>query len=420
MPNITITPDMFVNPPFIECPQCNKLEYGVLMVNKDNYCRRCNNCMHSGNYPLPSLQKKVIYLDQLVISNMMNSIRPKSVKKDSLSKWKLLFEKLDRLVKLQLIICPYSPVHEEESVVTSVFNDLKKMYSHLSNGTSFYSSDEILRFQLHVAFMKWLGQKVEEINVNDITHGDLYGWQNRIRISVNLNLNNEKDYVREVKNYKNLLHWGLNNIFEVWKKNPDKDFKFWFKHERNSFGKTYWDSYLQLVMKDETSSLLSIFNQQLITIIHMSDVLRSKGIKDEKEIIYKLTDFFESEFVKDTPYVKLFSMLDATMANQAAKGGKKHPPDQGTHNDLTVISTYTPYCDALFIDNPFRETVKQSEKHLKLGIYEKFYSQNNFDGFLKYLDQIESEAPKDILKKVCEVYGEDWGKPYTTMYKKKK
>src|SRR5690606_11951664 len=121
--------------------------YGVLMINRRSYVRRCNKCMHSESYKLPDIEKKVIYLDQMAISNMMNSIRPSTDPKIQAkinSNWRTMFEKLDRLVKLQLIICPHSSVHEDESIVTPVFKDLKQMYEHLGNGTEFYDIGTIV------------------------------------------------------------------------------------------------------------------------------------------------------------------------------------------------------------------------------------------------------------------------------------
>ena len=381
-----IRPQDFVSKPFISCPKCKREnQFGVLMINRNSYVRRCNNCMYSESYELPTLKKKVIYLDQMAISNMMNAINSSSSVKGDLAKWKLLFEKLDRLVKLQLIICPYSPIHEEESVVTTVYEDLRRMYQHLSNGVSFYNTEVVIRFQLYVAFMKWLNKKVEDITVADIVHGDINEWQNRFRVSVNLKKDKNKDYVQEVTRHRDILSWGLVHLFSYWKKEKGEKFETWFQRERDSFGEAYWEAYCRLALSDDATELMNYTtSQQSILIAELSDILRKDGLDDEKEILIKLQHFFRSEEVKDIPYVQLFSMLDASLANQTANGGRTQPPNQGTHNDLTMIATYTPYCDALFIDNAFRETIKQGEKHLGLDIYNKFYAQSNVKEFLEY------------------------------------
>lgn len=43
--------------------------------------RRCRDCWHKQDYHLPELRKKIIYLDQFVISNLMKlkSLQPKGM-----------------------------------------------------------------------------------------------------------------------------------------------------------------------------------------------------------------------------------------------------------------------------------------------------------------------------------------------------
>jgi hypothetical protein len=40
----------------------------------------------------------------------------------------------------------------------------------------------------------------------------------------------------------------------------------------------------------------------------------------------------------------------AAIAHRAANGQRK-PPNRGMANDIGVVSTLLPYCDAMFIDN---------------------------------------------------------------------
>ena len=126
MKQITFDPRIFVNTPYIECPKCGSKAFGILSIYEDRYLRRCKNCLFpkanekSAHTPLPRLKKKVIYIDQMAISNMMKILNPetKAYKKGSVDEfWFLLFNKLDYLSKLQLIICPDSEFHEEESLL---------------------------------------------------------------------------------------------------------------------------------------------------------------------------------------------------------------------------------------------------------------------------------------------------------------
>src|SRR6266568_5888393 len=96
----------FVHAPFVKCPDCGQQNFGVLMICERHYVRRCINCWFDRSFPLPVVQKKLIYLDQFVISNMMKELNPAfpHANKGSIGGfYRTLFETLDRLCKLQLI-----------------------------------------------------------------------------------------------------------------------------------------------------------------------------------------------------------------------------------------------------------------------------------------------------------------------------
>lgn len=111
--SVTVDPRGFIKPPFTTCPKCGAEAFGVLMVCDYHYCRRCRNCLHPRGYepparfPLPNLSKSVVYLDQMAISNMMKALNPSAKGHDRAVRdgfWRPLFEKLDRLSKLQLLV----------------------------------------------------------------------------------------------------------------------------------------------------------------------------------------------------------------------------------------------------------------------------------------------------------------------------
>jgi hypothetical protein len=114
-----LDPRMFVTGPFELCSRCGTRELGTLSITNNFHLRRCRNCFHNEGERLPRLRKKLIYLDQMVLSNIAKELDPvwrgHTRRPDPF--WVDLFDQLDRLVKLQLIVCPESPIHEEESCV---------------------------------------------------------------------------------------------------------------------------------------------------------------------------------------------------------------------------------------------------------------------------------------------------------------
>ena len=63
MKTLKITPDMFVSKPDLKCPKCKAKAYGVIMINRKNYVRRCNKCVHSESYKLPKIEKNDFNFD---------------------------------------------------------------------------------------------------------------------------------------------------------------------------------------------------------------------------------------------------------------------------------------------------------------------------------------------------------------------
>jgi hypothetical protein len=71
MPEKKFDPRDLISPPWKTCPACGKDKFGVSIISGSRLMRRCRDCWHKQDYPLPKLRKKIIYLDQFVISNLM-------------------------------------------------------------------------------------------------------------------------------------------------------------------------------------------------------------------------------------------------------------------------------------------------------------------------------------------------------------
>lgn len=428
---IKIDPRMFISPPYTKCPKCSKQEFGVLSIYGDRYTRRCRECWHTQSYKLPKLKKKTVYLDQMAISGMMKLLHPKiEARRKAKIKpvWKKLFEKLDRLVKLQLIICPDSSTHLRESLVMAgYYQPLRRMYEQLSNGVSFQDEETIKRFQISVSFRKWLGEKeVEEIGVHDVILDDgLEGWQERSRVSVDVFGQDERIPQMIIKERDEVDHY-IRQVFKRWQLEKQKSFMNWYEEERAAFGPMILRSYFESVLRYAAVAEGKIrptlgFIMPSTTSVMMAEMherLEDKGFTDE-ELLMKSAEYLKSEEIKEIPYVRISAGLFAAMARKAASGQKK-PPTRGAVNDVKSISALSPYCDAMFIDKEFHSLLGEHVDRKPildfLGIKTRFFSQNNIDEFFKHLAQIENSASKKHLEKVEEVYGEDWGKPYIEMY----
>ena len=108
---------VFITGPRRPCPRCGQVKLGTLSVTNNLHTRRCGSCFHDEAEPLPPLAKRMVYLDQMVLSDIAKKLdlvwRDEKPHADDF--WLEAFDRIDRLVKLQLIVCPNSPIHEVES-----------------------------------------------------------------------------------------------------------------------------------------------------------------------------------------------------------------------------------------------------------------------------------------------------------------
>lgn len=429
---ITISPKDFIHGPYIKCPKCGKNTFGVLMISEHCYYRRCSECLYphpsrneeSAMYPLPELNKKVIYIDQFSISNMMKFLNPntKAYQKGVDPFWAKLFEKLDTLCKLQLIICPDSVFHRYESLLAPFYEPLRRMYELFSHGVSFYDHETIQRFQIIRQLRIWLGDTDKiDLDVHGVTHCNINVWQGRYNISVNMK--NPQELIDEIRSNREKTADYLKDVFIRWQSERDKDFYYCYNEEKKAEAKVLVKSYQKYLKNFFMVSFgLAPFNvgdllpdMATITFHEIKERLKEKEIKEE-DLDRKLGEFLRSQEFEDAPFIKISSMLYAAMARQAASGRKKLP-SRGFQTDVQIISTLLPYCDAVFIDNECRGFLAERPLCDEINYGTKVFSLTNKDEFLRYLDDIKSAAPKEHLNKVEEVYGPDWGKPFWGIYK---
>lgn len=429
---ITISPRDFIHGPYIQCPKCGKDTFGVLMICSRHYCRRCSSCFwprgteRGGVYPLPELRKKIIYLDQCAISDMMKAINPKTrAHRDGRVDpfWRQLFERLDSLCKFQLIICPDSDFHKHESLLSPFYKALHDLYEHLSHGVSFYDHETIHRFQVMRQLGIWLKDKREpEIDVKSIVHGDLHCWQERYRITIGES--SRSALIDELRNNRDKVDEYLQPIFQRWQRETEKDFDYWYQQEIKANAGVLVELYERQLKEFAMASYglkpfsLGAFmpNMATATFQGIKDVLQRHGIAKE-QLNSKLGEFLRSEEFEETPHMKISSLLYAAMARKAASGRKK-PPSKGFKNDVDIVSTLLPYCDAMFVDNEIRNFLSERPLRDRLKYKTKVFSFSNKEEFIQYLNDIKKAAPKAHFDKVKEVYSEDWGKPFVEMYEK--
>jgi hypothetical protein len=414
---------MFVHPPFRDCPSCGaKRAFGVLMICNRHYVRRCIQCRYDQSIPLPSLKKRIIYLDQFVISNIMKALDParsKAAENETLEFFRTVFKMLDRLSKLQLIACPHSPIHDFESIVDSRYEKLRAVFRHLSDGTGFRDAETIVHAQIEDAFDAWLVDETPhtETSRSFALDGNPDVWQDRLRIELNYR---RPSLANELNSARCAMTAGLLEVCNRWRSDPDFSFEQTFKEERVGYAKKILGQFFDYVQRFQAydpangpPDLDVCFPPAgYLLVTRMLSALESIFPTIEERIAY-IRRFFVSDHFHSVPAVRISALFLATIARGVHSGVKKLPTG-GIFNDIDAVAAYSSFCDAMFMDKQISHLARQRELKKELSPNSRIFSlgANEKTAFIDYLKSIETAASAEHLRLVEEVYGSDWPTPF--------
>ena len=348
---VTIDPRDFIGGPYEDCPRCGKREFGVLHIRDSSYTRRCRECWHTHSLKLPELTKKVIYLDQFVMSNimkMLSATAPGHERAKSEPQWRELFEAIGLLRSMQLVVCPNSTEHHDESLISDFFEELKHTYEHFSTGISFLDPMSIQDMQIIEAFECWLRnqQPKFDLEAHRVTRRNPHAWEDRVFITVSGEL---PGYKQAVQRNRSNVHGRLGSLFKRWQADK-KTFDEVFEFEKS----WYATSILEGIEKDrkqmeEMRSLLSRFgpfprslerysmtmNTPLMhglewaAKLHLLEKSGPNHEYDQEAIKVdaqkKVIAFVESGAFSETPANVLAASMYAALARKAVSGQKEAP-----------------------------------------------------------------------------------------------
>jgi hypothetical protein len=389
-----------------DCPVCRAAgAFRPKGVMGQYWFNRCRNCGYYQHWHLPKITKKIIYLDQLFISNMVKAKQPF---------WSDLHKRLGSLAGFQLIVCPYSDIHNEESLLSPDLRDeLKVMYRSLSGTIQFRGINEIEQDQLLAAIRRWLGTSESQAARpawHEALESDPHAWAADLQVFADFPVHESR--VTDLRNRKQALHADLRSVRDLWQ---DEDRKFIedVKRETLAFGRTLIGAYRELsggrqhleeMMPDE---LKAIFRdcvgpdrfdphtppgvQPGIMLVHSLAAEVHKVRPEETDPVAVVDQFFQSKEAMEVPFQFIKSRLWAAIAQKVRnpKGPRQAKPSDPY--DVKAIASFAPYCDAMLVDNEFREMASQKNVDVpgKFGV--RIFSMKTRDDLMAYLVGLWSE-----------------------------
>jgi ribosomal protein L37E len=423
-----------ISPPFIICPRCGGKTFGISKIFPDYYLRKCSKCSYPDErrneakiyYILPHLSKKIVYIDQFALSYMVRALHP-AMRATGNSKadnfWIHLYQKLDRLIKMQIIICPQSNFHLQESVVSSFFEHLEKMYHLLSRGSKFADQYQIRKAQIENSVRSWiLGSTKKDIvdSTQSVFNWDVNTWLPREIVFSPSQYS--QAFEKELRESRERIHQQWIQEFYIWKKYANAKFEQWIEDFYSSLKKEIlrvYPDYLKHLINLPANNIHDIklckFLLESIDFLNLIHIEFNKEGITHNDFWLKVWEYLQSESFQQIPFIKLSALFYASFARKAGSGQKK-PPDQGITNDLNVLSLLLPYCDAMFIDNQCRGCLEEKDVRENIDFSTQVFSPSNKEDFLEYLEQLEKNFPPRYQKKVEELYGLEWINSTTKLY----
>jgi hypothetical protein len=410
-----IDPRDFIMTPYLQCPKCGAQEFGVLSVSDTRCERRCRACFHRGTVHLPEIEKKIVYIDQFVFSNFVKILDPEIGGHERATSdpfWKQLFEILGVVRNIQLVACPDSREHQQESLTSPFYKSLKHTYEHFSGGVSFHDSETIKLRQVGQIARSWL--KKEEVafdfNAERVSSGRLHEWNDRIFVTVDGDLPGRAEERRRVRKD---IHERLQKIFALWQRDK-KSFREVFAAEKSAYRENLVASYVKQclkraqipaqIMHGQMPSLEEMLPSMAETQMGSLQNLFQLGAVDMKQANEMLRDFLNSDAIDGAPFSVIGAAMYASLSRKAASG-QNRVPNQGTANDVEIVSTLLPYCDAMFMDNECRALLQDIPKSHALPYRCRIFSYNTGADFIRYLTEIRDSVSREHLSLIEEVYG---------------
>jgi hypothetical protein len=386
------------------CPRClAERAFGNVSVGPESVSRGCIACDFREYLPLPAVKKKVLYLDQFFFSR---AFRAKPSGHDE--KYQRAIARICDLAHKQLLVAPYSTIHEDEAHQWAGKEDktsaeLMRFIKDSSGGHEFAASWKVQREQILAAFTDYIDDKPSKniINPDDALPRNVHGWTDYFWIEVG---GYNGDAIAVAKAKKQSVD-ELVDAFPRWRASKS-GFEEHLALEYRHGGQAYLKSYFDYVMQVGSGDISAIFSAPLSSAIVEQMLCCFDRKTPDEERILRVVSFFASEHFEAIPYEWLSARIFTVLRDQVRRGASSNSIKakrrlSGIFQDIDHIATFAPYCDAVFIDRQMESLVRDGRIALSKRFGTLVFCEANWKDFELWLDKIEnslSQTQADALK----------------------
>jgi len=313
-------------------------------------------------------------------------------------------------------------VHDHESIVAGRhYPNLRRVFRHLSFDTSFLSPDQVFHTQVGRAFSAWLNRDKGNTLGDRSTaiRGDLTSWTEKLRIDLNYT---HPGLAGELTLKKKNRDNHLSGVCAGWQNQADFSFNGTCENETAELGRSILNQYAKYLARFHMASIGQASVDEIafppleVTLVQRLQSMGREAGLDIPGQLRKIQEFFGSADFSKIPFTRIWGQFWATLARCVRNGMKPESfPSGSIYNDLEALAAYSPYCDAMFMDEEVDHYSRQGQLRNTLEPGAKVFSLRSKEAFLAYLKDLENEATADHLELVRQVYGPNAGSPFLSL-----
>lgn len=299
-----------------DCPGCGRKDsYGNVNVSGNTLARGCLSCRHWVRIPLPQLNKQVLYLDQNFYSHAFRGRNKVFVEAK---------EKIQKLAYEQLLVSPYSGVHEDETHLwkPEQRDPLWQFIKQTSAGHKFRQEYDVHQVQLHRAFEAFIKSEPPDHHIErrDAIPSEINSWDDYMWIDVN-GMTPDADRLRKGKAASVN---GLLDLFPKWaasKTTFEEDVREELSGGSDSYIALYVDYVRRIANGDFAAHFDTTVNSRIVETLmyygeqHLTPLLRMQRIKA----------FFASDHFANVPVERISAEFFALLRGMVRRGGLRFP-----------------------------------------------------------------------------------------------
>lgn len=381
-----------------DCPKCGaKSAFGNVDVAGTYLSRGCSKCNYRFGLPLPVGKKAVLYLDQPFFSHAFRG---------SDQRFNDAAGKIRRLAHNQLLVAPFSTVHEEETHQWERRAELFEFIKASARGHEFEPDYDVERTQLFKSFGAWRksAPAAYQIARDEALPHDIDEWDGYFRIDVG-RYTGDIDLVRSLKTQA--VGQLIGDMAE-WRKHPCS-FEADLKNEFDAAAQNYLTAYATMAQRIADGDHLAMMDSPVMATAVPALISAFPRVMPPEQALKECIRFLRSEHFRQTPIHQLTARISATLKQQVRAGAyanedKATKALSGFFHDTKHIATYAPYSDAIFIDRAMHDLVSKPTVGLTATYGTKVFSLTNWSEFMAWLNGLEVGMTSEHKAALAEVY----------------